>query len=326
MKPAAKQRIIAIDILKMLAVFVVLNSHMELCYGEYSTLATGGAIGDALFFFCSGFMLFRGPDLRFDNYMKRRIARIYPTVFVVAIVGALLFGHRKDIVSIILSGGGWFVSCIMIYYAVLWGVKRYCRNVMWLVWVVVAAVILVWFYGFFDVHGKTGIYGETYFKWAAYFIFMLQGAVMGAEPARYSYDRFVIPKLLGCIAVWYAAMYACGVSALARELQVFSLLPLVGVSYYFYLLCCAPWWQKLYGHRVWGQVIFIIGGICLECYLIQGFLFTDRLNGLFPLNIPIIMIFVLAVAYAINFFSTAFAQTFRKEEYSWSDCLLRKKS
>lgn len=55
-----KNRIISIDILKVFAVFLVMNSHMELCYGEYGFLATGGAIGDALFFFCSGFTLLMG--------------------------------------------------------------------------------------------------------------------------------------------------------------------------------------------------------------------------------------------------------------------------
>ena len=53
-------RIIAIDILKVFAVLLVINSHMEVCYHPYEMLATGGAIGDALFFFCSGFTLLLG--------------------------------------------------------------------------------------------------------------------------------------------------------------------------------------------------------------------------------------------------------------------------
>lgn len=55
-----KERIVSIDVLKVIAVFMVLNSHMEICYGKYAILATGGAIGDALFFFCSGFTLLLG--------------------------------------------------------------------------------------------------------------------------------------------------------------------------------------------------------------------------------------------------------------------------
>ena len=45
-----KERIISIDILKFFAALLITNSHMELLYGKYSILATGGAIGDVLFF------------------------------------------------------------------------------------------------------------------------------------------------------------------------------------------------------------------------------------------------------------------------------------
>ena len=43
----------AIDILKFVAVFLVMDSHMEMCYPKYQFLATGGGIGDALFFLCA---------------------------------------------------------------------------------------------------------------------------------------------------------------------------------------------------------------------------------------------------------------------------------
>lgn len=55
-----KQRNPSIDILKCIAALLITNSHMELLYGKYSVMATGGAIGDVLFFFCSGFTLFLG--------------------------------------------------------------------------------------------------------------------------------------------------------------------------------------------------------------------------------------------------------------------------
>lgn len=50
-----KKRDIAVDFVKVIATLLVLNSHMGICYGSHSALATGGGIGDALFFFISGF-------------------------------------------------------------------------------------------------------------------------------------------------------------------------------------------------------------------------------------------------------------------------------
>lgn len=80
-----KERNIAIDVLKFIAAILITNSHMGILYGKYNELATGGAIGDVLFFFCSGFTLFLSRGVRFDNWYKRRINRIYPTIFAWAI-------------------------------------------------------------------------------------------------------------------------------------------------------------------------------------------------------------------------------------------------
>lgn len=55
-----KQRDISIDILKFMAVLTITNSHMDILYGKYGALATGGAIGDVLFFFASGFTILLG--------------------------------------------------------------------------------------------------------------------------------------------------------------------------------------------------------------------------------------------------------------------------
>lgn len=40
-----KDRDYSIDILKFLAVFLIINSHMDALYVKYEMLATGGAIG-----------------------------------------------------------------------------------------------------------------------------------------------------------------------------------------------------------------------------------------------------------------------------------------
>lgn len=79
---------------------------MDILYPQFKTLATGGAIGDALFFFCSGFTLFLGRMGRFDNWYKRRINRIYPTVFAWAIIKSFIFGYHYDMKYILIHGGG----------------------------------------------------------------------------------------------------------------------------------------------------------------------------------------------------------------------------
>lgn len=66
------KRDFSIDILKFLAVLLITNSHFDILYPtDCAFLGTGGAIGDALFFFCSGFTLFLKPAGRFDLYYKK---------------------------------------------------------------------------------------------------------------------------------------------------------------------------------------------------------------------------------------------------------------
>ena len=87
-----RQRNPSIDILKFFAALLITNSHMGLLYPESLVkLSTGGAIGDVLFFFCSGFTLFLGRGGDFFNWYKRRINRIYPTVLMWALSWLLCF-------------------------------------------------------------------------------------------------------------------------------------------------------------------------------------------------------------------------------------------
>ena len=112
------QRNVGIDFLKFFAVLMITNSHMGLLYGKYEMLATGGAIGNILFFFCSGFTLFLKPfnsASEFPDWYKRRFNRIYPAILAVAIVKCTFFDFHRDINWIILHGGRWFITYIMVY-------------------------------------------------------------------------------------------------------------------------------------------------------------------------------------------------------------------
>lgn len=52
-----KNRDYAIDLIKFIGVLLIINSHLGVAYPKWSFLASGGAIGNSLFFFASGFLL-----------------------------------------------------------------------------------------------------------------------------------------------------------------------------------------------------------------------------------------------------------------------------
>lgn len=314
-----RQRDTSIDILKFIAVLAITNSHAGLLYGQYSALATGGAIGDVLFFFASGFTILLGGGKTLDNYYKRRIRRIYPTVLAWALMSCALFGNHQDMVTTLLHGGGWFVSCIMIYYVVFFFVKKYLRAHLRLTLLLCLVAAMLLYFPFREGEAYN-MYGETYYKWAHYFVFMLQGAMLGvlSQERKLSVTNGWLEamKALGCIAAYYG-LCAFKLSEAWNWVQVLSLVPLMGVTYYIYRLCNAPCAKRLYGSRVAGWTVKAIGGLCLEVYLVQGNIFTTSLNHLFPLNLPIVFLAILVAAYVLRCVARIWAQTFHETDYEW---------
>ena len=109
------------------------------------------------------------------------------------------------------------------------------------------------------------------------------------------------------------------------DLSILSYIPLVGICVFTYLVGKSPWMEKLFESNVCGSILFIIGSLCLESYVIQKYIFTDKLNGIFPLNIPIIMITVLVAAYLLHMLSNVISQIFDSKPFDWRQMFLYKK-
>lgn len=309
--------------MRFLAVLFILNSHMGPLYGKYTALATGGAIGNVLFFFCSGFTLFLKPfnGVRgFPDWYKGRINRIYPTVFAVAIVLCVFFKQHHDIVWIFLYGGQWFIGCIMVYYVLLYFIGVYFRDkISWVMGAIALAFCVLYYV--MDVSFPYSLYADDVheLKWYLYFIFMLFGARMGlmdtSSLSKHQW-RNLLFALLSC-----AAFYALNGATMKIEqvafMHVFTIIPLLLMLYFLYLWADGAWSKSLYQSRVGNFIIRFVGGLCLEIYLIQNWLITDVLNFLFPLNIIIIACIIILAAYLVRCLARLLSQTFKDAPYDW---------
>ena len=321
-----RERDIAIDIVKFLAVLLIINSHADVMYPKLQMLATGGAIGDCLFLFCSGFTLLMGggDNSGFENYYKRRISRIYPSVFAAVAFGCIL--KQETNVNLVGLSGGSFIVAIMVYYVLLYYIREYACNKVPMILGVVAVISLIvyifWFPCKYEVSSK-GLYGvTTYYRWIPYFGAMLLGAYTGMRRKELDYRlSWDIPKLLLCLILFYGIQFGAKVYRPMAPWQVVTLFPLMGITFYFYKCCHAGWLAKLYHKRVWNWVIMFVGGLCLESYLIQYSLFTDKMNTIWPLNLLIIVVIILACSYIVRCAARLFVQTFRTEDYEWKKAL-----
>lgn len=305
--PARPARDISADIIRFLAVFIIINSHCDVLYPpRLQALATGGAIGDCLFLFVSGLTLSysaaKASARGFAAWYRRRVLRIYPAVLVCVAASCLI--NLSVRVSPLQLLGGEFIIAIMVYYALLYPLlTRHSRAIVAVAAVIAAATVavyLLWFPGK-QCTGESGIYGyTTLFRWLPYSLFMLMGLAMGLRRDR-------LPRcgawascggLAVCVLLFYGIQLAGKVNVALAPWQILSLLPLVGVIYFTYRFCGLPIWQRLYGSRAGRAVILTVGGVCLESYLIQLHLISDGMNVIpFPANLLLTTLLILAAAW-----------------------------
>lgn len=299
----------SIVIIKFVATFFVLNSHMGICYPNYSFLATGGGIGNALFFFVSGFTLFFAKHTNFPNYYKRRISRIYPAVIAMALLACLIWNSQSNFAEALTNA--WFINCIMLYYILLW----ICRNLkINLIYVIIFSTIIgVGVLLFFNDFTKGIIYGNKSLRYFIYFPFMVFGAYLGVHREKISFKKQHFFLMLLSFVTWY--MF----NSFKNELQVGSVLVLFPFLYYLYTCGNSKFIQKLLSNRIAKSIIVFCGGLCLEVYLIQFHLITDKFNNIFPLNIPLVFIIVISCAYFLHIMAQIILQTFRNTPYSFKE-------
>ena len=121
-----KTRIALMDVLRVMAILLVLNSHLDPLY-PIPALATGGAAGNGIFFILSGYCLKLHPT--FLRHMGRRALRLYPGAFIVFGVQLLLgmktlSGPADVLHGFIWPTAFWFVGAIILFDALLFWLER----------------------------------------------------------------------------------------------------------------------------------------------------------------------------------------------------------
>ena len=115
----------------------------------------------------------------------------------------------------------------MIYYVILWFVRRFMEKRLWLVFTLFSTIVVIW-YLLLDRQADWGMYGATYFKWGHYFLFMLLGAMVG-RMSKQNW-KFSLKKDLGklfiCLVAFYAILIGASRNSIICQWQIVSLLPL----------------------------------------------------------------------------------------------------
>lgn len=123
-----------------------------------------------------------------------------------------------------------------------------------------------------------------------------------------SFSLFLISIIL-----YYACMAAYKFGPVYCHFQMVSLIPLLFAIYFFFIFCSCKKMTKVFDNVLHGNVVYFISSLTLEIYLVQYALFTDSMNFMFPLNLPVMYLMIFGVAYVLKVLSQVFSQIFSKE-------------
>lgn len=320
--------------LRFIAIFLVINSHLDAFYPN-ALFASGGAIGDALFFMLSSYGLLLSERFKpqtFSGFLSKRVLRIYPVVWTTILFVILpliaFYYFQSDIryLSIIDSFGlneslhifslfffppapFWFLQALMFFYIVgFFFLKNYsdrkiAKGLLGL------AILYVIFYLQFEDYSTLVVEQTVSFKVIFYGMVFLSGIYFGSihEKIRYRGFRDYLFLLL-CIAAIYAHKYLM-MKGFYTNLQFVQQLFLFPTIYFFLKVSKSPlvleWIMK---PRFLNSVITLIGAMTLELYLIHGplrLIAYEYFPG-FPTNILVFFIFTFILAYLIYRFDNRF--------------------
>lgn len=167
-----------ISILRCFALLIIINSHCGAFYGSFSFLGTGGAVGNALFFFTSGYTLCLGnKNIGFGKWMLKRIIRIYPSVWLFLLLSNL-FLEGKYYYSDFFITPFWFVNAIFVFYILFYAVIKYIPNKIPLVICILSVPYLLTYFllNDYSIFLIDYVSNATFLHWYYYFAIMLFGA------------------------------------------------------------------------------------------------------------------------------------------------------
>lgn len=301
--------------LRFVAILLITNSHLDKLY-PVAALATGGQLGNSLFFMLSGFGLaasYRKKGDVFLPWLQRRLSRIYPSVLLVALTAALItgavfeWGVADYVRHLLWPTEYWFVAAIVCFYVPFFWLMKLRAKAAFLV--LIGLLFLPYFYFYFTALDLSRFSVEDgYFKWIFYFQVMLLGGFLA--------NRDVVTKPITShgwnmtLLVFFVAAYF-GIKLLVAKGIVTELQFLIHwltfpIMVFSLFVMDTHWVKETIMKSAAAPFIALVAGATLEIYLLQKYVYGNAFVSSisFPGNVVVFWPVAIAGAILISWVST----------------------
>lgn len=289
------QSISFINLLRAFAVILITHAHTE---GVWPIdIHGGGALGNALFFVISGFLLHVNRESRFPKWYGKKLARLYIPLILVHMFLVFIHPARTDsILDWVGVGHYWFVPAIALIYIFIYVFLKYagCRNYRGgvLVAIAVYALLYTYFYSTLDTFDADG---HFMLRTSLGLIEMLAGAGMRMYYDKLSRIKYPLGKAFAACMLYSISMVGAKLSVglfyRGQFLQHFSAL-LFAVYLFSWGAAHEEKIRKFMSETKMGRLAQEISTLSLEIYLVQLPLLGDFKKLMFPLNLVVIILLI----------------------------------
>lgn len=291
--------------LRALAAILITNSHYNGVY-PIEILASGGLLGDVLFFALSGFVLVNVKGT-FVNWYQKRLIRIYPSIWIITILYSVLgfygFEYSKFGSYFFYPTHYHFIASIVILYIPYYfiGRSRYLIDKVPMIMFGTFVVQLLIYIFFYD---KTYYHIDAVKEPMIRFLFfqsMLMGLYFRVNHIKYlnnkKFANWIL--LLVSLTVYFGTKIAFIKVEQISQLQIINQVILF-VTLYFIFRCFASIDDEL--ARLSDTVkkpIAFIARITLQIYAVQYVIIPRLAHIVFPFNWLIITFAIITTAYIL---------------------------
>lgn len=295
-----------IDWLRALAAALITNSHYADIW-PVSALATGGQLGNCLFFLVSGFCLYHIRDA-FPRWYAKRALRIYPALWIAIglnlLLGFFSIGSFTGFLRCFFYPTRYhFVASIMLLYILYYWVRKLQlktgMDTRLVLGITLAVCVLVYIFVFDTSSYHIDNVEEGWVRFQ-FWISMLAGVRLR--------ERW--EQLDGRIRVWewlalavlfvgyFAAKVLVSRCAALSPVQFLSPLALLLLVYRLAVVAMKLEKQGLFAAAGrWNLPAKFLAGITLEVYLVQNVIIHHLSSLVFPLNLVVVTVLILAAAW-----------------------------
>lgn len=298
-----------IDFLKVVAIFMVLNSHFDSLYPN-PMFAVGGAAANSLFFIISGyFCTIRGPRIK---WLFRKIVRLYLPAWVVSVIEGFMMGFPSSFPHFLLRyiwpTGFWFVGALILFYF-LYAILDRLNWIGNLKGLTIAFIVIYFFYYFLlfdrtnwsvEASGLTTLAGAFKLVYGCY-IFLL--GVWLRKNASHVKINTMLLFLIGIGAFVGSMVYKLLIYKEIIPMGFQCATQFMNVVFAFSMLMVALRCEQPYlthTSKRFRDVVAVLCTASLEIYLIQFDIIHVFEKVIFPLNVVGTLLIVVVLALLLN--------------------------